>query len=102
LDSTFSIEPPEMRELVKGARLVWQSLGDVSYGPLAVEECSIKERPSIYVIRRIKKGEKFTEQNLRVIRPANGLPPKYYRSIIGRVCARDVETESPMSWDLVE
>lgn len=101
VDSAFSIEPAELRELVEGTELVWRSLGDVCYDPLAVEETSLKERPSIYVVRPIKKGETFTDENVRIIRPANGLAPKHYRSVIGRTSACDVDGEVPMSWDLV-
>jgi pseudaminic acid synthase len=101
VDSAFSIEPAELRELVEGIELIWRSLGEVRYGPQSVEETSLKERPSIYVVRPIKKGEKFTEENLRIIRPANGLPPKHYKSIIGKICARDLDAEVPMTWDLL-
>jgi pseudaminic acid synthase len=101
LDAAFSIEPSELRELVEGAALVWRSLGGVCYGPLVVEKTSIKERPSIYVVRTMKKGEPFTERNIRIIRPASGLAPKFYRSLIGKSCACDIDAESPMSWDLV-
>ena len=101
LDSAFSLEPRELRELVDGTELVWRSLGEVRYEALLGEATSMKERPSIYVVRSIKKGEKFTEENLRIIRPANGLPPRYYRSLIGKSCAHDVDAEVPMSWNLV-
>ena len=101
VDSAFSLEPAELRELVEGVKLVWQSLGDVRYSPHPVEETSRRERPSIYVVRPIKKGEKFTEENVRVIRPANGLAPKHYKSVIGQTCARDLDEETPMSWDLL-
>jgi pseudaminic acid synthase len=102
LDSAFSIEPSELRELVTGTELVWRSLGTVSYGPLAVEGTTLKERPSIYVVRAMKRGEQFTERNIRIIRPANGLPPKHYKSLIGKICACDIEAESPMSWAFVQ
>lgn len=101
VDSAFSIEPTELRELVEGTELVWRSRGDVRYGPRSVEETSLKERPSIYVVRPIKKGEKFTEENVRIIRPANGLAPKHYSSVIGKTCACDLDEEVPMSWDLL-
>jgi N-acetylneuraminate synthase len=101
VDSAFSIEPAELRELVEGTEFVWRSRGAVSYGPRSVEETSVKERPSIYVVRPIKKGEKFTEENVRIIRPANGLPPKYYSSVIGKTCACDLDGVVPMSWDLL-
>jgi pseudaminic acid synthase len=101
LDSAFSLEPSELRDLVTGLDLVWQSRGNVCYRAQASEATSIKERPSIYVVRSIKKGEKFTEKNIRIIRPANGLAPKYYASLIGKTCAYNVDAEMPMSWDLV-
>jgi N-acetylneuraminate synthase len=101
VDSAFSIEPSELRELADGCELVWRSRGDVRYGSLPVEESSLKERASIYVVRPIKKGEKFTADNIRIIRPANGLAPKHYHAVIGKACARDVDGEVPMSWELV-
>ena len=59
VDSAFSLEPDELRELVEGTHLVWQSRGDIRYGPQPVEEASLKERPSIYVVSPVKKGEKI-------------------------------------------
>lgn len=101
VDSAFSIQPTELRELVEGTELVWRSNGYVRYGPLAVEETSLKERPSIYVVRPVKKGEKFTVENVRIIRPANGLAPKHYSSVIGKTCACDIDGDVPMTWDLL-
>jgi N-acetylneuraminate synthase len=101
LDCAFSIEPAELRDLVAGIDLVWRSLGEVRYGPLGAERASIRERPSIYVVRAIKRGERFTGQNLRIIRPANGLAPKHYNSLIGKICACDIEAVAPMSWAFV-
>jgi N-acetylneuraminate synthase len=102
LDSAFSIEPAELRELVDGTEAVWRSLGEARYGQLAAERASVKERPSIYVVRAMKKGDRFTDQNLRIIRPANGLAPRYYGSLIGKTCARDIAAGVPLSWELVE
>ena len=61
----------------------------------------VKERPSIYVIRRVAKGEQFSEENMRVIRPGNGLPPKHYNHVIGKCATRDIDAETPMTWDLI-
>jgi N-acetylneuraminate synthase len=101
VDSAFSIEPSELRELADGCELVWRSRGDVRYGPLPVEETSLKERSSIYVVRPIKKGEKFTADNVRIIRPANGLAPKHYHAVIGKTCACNLDGAVPMSWELL-
>jgi len=81
---------------------VWRSLGKVQYGALTVESASLKERPSIYVVRAMTKGERFTDHNIRVIRPANGLAPKYYDSLVGRACARDIAAGVPLEWEFVE
>jgi pseudaminic acid synthase len=102
LDAAFSLEPAELRDVVDGTNAVWRSLGNVSYGPLASESASRKERPSIYVTRAMEKGERFSEENIRVIRPANGLAPKYYGALVGRICARDITAGTPLSWEFVE
>jgi len=101
LDAAFSLEPSELRELADGTEAIWRSLGEARYGALAAESASVKERPSIYVIRAMKKGDTFTDQNLRIIRPANGLAPRYYDSLIGKTCVRDIAAGVPMSWELV-
>lgn len=101
VDSAFSMEPAELRELVDGTALVWRSLGETRYGPTPVEETSLKERASLYVVRPVRKGERFSADNVRVIRPANGLAPKHYRDVIGKTCARDLDGEAPLTWDLV-
>jgi len=102
VDAAFSLEPPELRELVEGAKLVWQSRGGVRYQPLSAEAASLKERPSIYVVRPVRKGQKLTAEDLRIVRPANGLAPKHYPQVIGRPAARDIDAGIPLSWDLIE
>jgi N-acetylneuraminate synthase len=101
-DAAFSVEPRELRELAAGTELVWQSLGEVHYGALAAERASLRERPSIYVVRAMTRGERFSEQNLRIIRPADGLAPKHYGSLLGKRCAADIAAGVPLSWDFVE
>ena len=50
----------------------------------------------------MKEGERFSDQNIRIIRPANGLTPKYHRALVGRICARDIAAGTPLSWEFVE
>lgn len=102
VDSAFSIEPSELNELAHGCNLVWQSLGTVSYASLASESASHKERPSIYVVEAMKKGDVFTQKNTRVIRPSSGLMPKHYAEVLGKKSSIDIEAETPMSWTMVE
>lgn len=101
VDGRFSVEPHEFREVATGAEWAWKSLGGVAYGCRDSERASAKERPSIYVVRPIRNGEAFTRENLRIIRPGNGLPPRYYDALINRRCAQDVEGGTPMSWDFL-
>lgn len=102
VDAPFSLEPAELREMVDGIRAVWQTRGRVHYGPKSVERASLKERPSIYVIRQVKKGEAFDGTNLRIIRPSGGLAPRFWPDVIGRPSSRDVDAQVPLSWDLIE
>ena len=101
VDSTFSLEPEELRTLVVETERAWQALGTVSYGPGEVEERSLVYRRSIYIVENVKAGEVLTESNLRCIRPGFGLPPKYYEVLLGRRLNQDVHMGTPMSWNLI-
>ncbi|MCP1143749.1 pseudaminic acid synthase [Lysinibacillus endophyticus] len=83
VDSTFSMEPAEMKTLVEETERAWQALGEITYGPTEKEKASLKFRRSIYVAKDIKKGEPFTKENIRIVRPGYGLEPKYYEKILG-------------------
>jgi pseudaminic acid synthase len=101
VDSTFSLEPEEMRTLVVETERAWQSLGEVRYGPSEAERASLIFRRSIYVAKDLKAGEVLTEENLRCVRPGLGLPPKHYEEILGRKVKREVKRGTPMSWELL-
>jgi len=78
VDSAFSMEPEEMKQLVVETERAWQSLGKVNYGPTESEKGSVKFRRSLYIAEDMRKGDVLTEKNLRIVRPGLGLPPKYY------------------------
>lgn len=101
VDSAFSLEPHEFKSLVVETERAWRALGGVTYGPTAGEKESLQFRRSLYVGRDMKAGEVFTEENLRNIRPGFGLPPKYYRTVLGRRVNRDVPKGTPVTWDLL-
>jgi pseudaminic acid synthase len=101
VDSTFSLEPEEMAALVSETQRAWQSLGHVTYGPIAAESNSLVFRRSVYIAESIKAGDVLTRSNLRCVRPGKGLPPKYYEMLLGRRVNRDVKKGTPMSWELV-
>lgn len=102
-DARFSLEPDELKMMVQEIRFAEKAIGKVHYGPANKEEEYNKRfRRSIFVIKDIKRGETFTHENIRVIRPAFGLPPKYFDKVIGKVAARNIERGSPISWNLIQ
>ncbi len=101
VDSVFSLEPGELKTLCRETRQAWLALGQVSYGATDEERKSLQFRRSLYVVEDMRKGERFTERNLRAIRPGSGLPPKYLDRLLGKSISRDVKKGTPMSWDLL-
>ncbi len=101
VDSAFSLEPDEMRALVIESKQAWQSLGTIAYGATEKEKKSIQFRRSLYVAKNMKTGETFTPENLRIIRPGLGLPPKFYEVVLGRTVKKDVKKGTPVSWEIV-
>ncbi|MBS1645319.1 MAG: pseudaminic acid synthase [Bacteroidetes bacterium] len=85
VDSAFSLEPAELKALVIETERAWQSMGGVQYGIQEAENKSINYKRSIYVIKDIEAGEIFTKENLGVIRPGDGMHPKYFDGILGKV-----------------
>jgi pseudaminic acid synthase len=100
-DSSFSLEPDELESLCNETKRAWEALGSVNYHRKEAEKSSMVFRRSIYVTKAIKKGEEFSENNIRRIRPGYGLPPKYFDSIIGKKAAKDIAEGVPLSMDLV-
>lgn len=96
VDSAFSMEPDEMKALVTETERAWQALGKVSYGTTEKEISSLKFRRSIYVAKDIKAGEQFTKDNIKVIRPGNGLAPKYYEQVLHTLAKKDMKVGDPL------
>ena len=101
VDSTFSMEPAEMSQLVMETERAWQSLGEVSYGATESEKKSLVFRRSLYVTNDIKKGEQFNPQNLRAIRPGYGLAPKYIEMFLGKRASKDIQRGTAVNWDML-
>ena len=101
VDSTFSMEPAEMAQLVVETERAWQALGVVSYGTTDAEKKSIVFRRSLYVVKDIKAGEVLTNENVRAIRPGLGLPTKYLDVILGKKLKQDVKRGTGLHWDLL-
>jgi sialic acid synthase SpsE len=101
VDSAFSLEPDELKSLVVETERAWQAIGTVAYGPTEREKASLQFRRSLYVSADMKAGELFTPENLRIVRPGNGLAPKYFDMILGRAVKADAKKGTPVSWELV-
>ncbi len=90
VDSAFSMEPQEMKQLVEECNNAYKALGKVSYELSEAEKINVNFRRSLYVVKDIKKGEKFTAENIRSIRPGYGLHPRYYEEILGKTVSQDL------------
>jgi pseudaminic acid synthase len=100
-DSIFSLEPYEFKEMVTAIRTTEKALGKVSYQVTEHEAASRIFRRSLFVIKDMKAGNVFTEENLKSIRPAFGISPYYLNDILGKHAIIDIKKGTPLSWDLI-
>ena len=98
VDSAFSIEPHELKSLVIESERTWEALGKVKYDILPDEKASLRFKRSIYVVEDVKAGEEFTPKNVRIIRPGDGMEPKYYDKVIGKTARTDLKRGTPLTW----
>lgn len=100
-DSAFSLEPEEFKVMVKAVREVEAAMGGVSYELSERIKKSREFSRSLFVVKDMKAGEIFTEENVRSIRPAFGLPPKYLDNIHGKKTIVPLKKGTPLSWDYI-
>lgn len=100
-DSSFSMNPAEFKQMVADIRQAEKAIGGIKYGPSKQEETNVIFRRSIFCVKDIKKGERLTEENVRVIRPGYGLAPKFYPEILGQVALRDIERGTPLTLGMI-
>ena len=101
VDSTFSLEPAEMAQLVVETERAWQALGQVTYGPTEAEKKSLQYRRSLYVVQDLKAGDVLTRENVRAIRPGLGLPTKYLEQVLGKAVKQDVKRGTALAWGII-
>lgn len=101
-DSQFSLEPQEFQAMVTAIRTAERALGEVHFGVSSSEASSRVFRRSLFVVQDLRRGEVFTAENVRSIRPAHGLHPRHLTEVLGKTAARDISRGTPLSWDLVE
>lgn len=100
-DSSFSMSPSEFKQMVKDVRQAEMAIGCVKYGPTRQEMGNLQFRRSIFCVKDIKKGEKITKDNVRIIRPGYGLVPKYYNEIMGQKALQDIRRGTPLQFDMI-
>ena len=101
VDSTFSLEPQELKLLVEESERAFLALGDIQYGVQKAENKSRQFKRSIYVAQDLQAGDLFTKENLRVIRPNNGLEPKYLDQVLGKTAKTAIKAGTPLTWELL-
>lgn len=101
-DSAFSLEPPEVAQLVNDCRSAWQALGIAGYERKQSEKQNLVFRRSLFAVADIAAGEPLTASNVRCIRPGNGLPPKELVRVLGRRARVDIARGTPLAWNLID
>lgn len=102
VDSAFSMEPSDFKNMISDLRETERSLGVVSYELTEEERYSRNFRRSIFAVEDIHKGAIITSNKVRIIRPSYGLEPKYYEKIVGKIAKVDIERGTPLNWDLID
>lgn len=100
-DSAFSLEPQEFKVMVEAIRTAEEAMGEVRYEVSEQEAKSRVFRRSLFVVKDVKEGQVFTEENVRSIRPGYGLAPKHLKEVLGRRAAQDIQRGTPLSWELI-
>ena len=101
-DASFSMEPDEFKAMVDAVRTAEKAIGRVSYAPSEAVMSSRKFARSLFVVQDVKKGDVVTAENVRSIRPGDGMHPRYYATVQGRFFAQDVARGTPLSITMLE
>ncbi|MCR5404786.1 MAG: pseudaminic acid synthase [Butyrivibrio sp.] len=101
VDDAFSMEPKEFADMVRDARVMEQALGEYEYRLNDKQVAERKLSRSLFVVKDIKKGETINKDNVRSIRPGNGMHTMYYEEVLGKRAAVDIEKGTPLTWELI-
>ncbi len=102
LDHQFSITPSEISSLILEANNAWASIGNGKKKITKGENFVKKFRRSIYAHKQIKKGEKISHMNVKIIRPGLGVSPKYFTSIMGKKVNRNINVGEPIKFNILK
>jgi len=97
-DASFSLDEKEFTAMVAAVRQAEKAVGKVSYELTEKVKASRKFARSLFVVKDIKAGEKFTEENVSSIRPGYGMHPKELKEVVGKTANEDLEKGTPLNW----
>lgn len=100
-DAAFSLEPAELKEMIEAVRTTEAALGVAKFGPSDREKASLPFRRSLFVVADVPAGATFTSENVRSIRPADGLHPRHYEEVLGKTATRAITRGTPLAWEHV-
>ena len=100
-DSAFSLEPNEFAEMVDAVRTTEKALGAAQIGPAPSEEGNRRFRRSLFVVKDMNQGEVFSTENIRSIRPGDGLHTRHLADVLGKTSCKEIKRGTPLAWDLV-
>lgn len=101
-DSSFSMEPDEFAKLVREVRILEKALGSSEYFLTDTQKLEHKGSRSLFIVQDIRAGEAFTPENIRSIRPGNGLHTKHYEEVLGKKAKTDLKKGTPLAWELIQ
>jgi pseudaminic acid synthase len=101
VDAAFSLEPEELKNLVIESERAFLAMGKVNYALSDKEKHSLQFKRSLYVVKDMQVGESFTADNVRSIRPANGLHTRHFEEIINKKANQNIKAGTPLSWEFI-
>ena len=102
VDSSFSLEPKEMKNLCIEVKNAWKAKGKIFYGASKSEKNSLRFRRSLFFAKDLSKGHKITENDIKSLRPAIGLKPKFLKKIINKKTNKKIKSGTPVNWNLIK
>lgn len=101
-DAEFSLEPDELKNMVQSIRNIEKAIGKISYDLTEKQQKSREFSRSLFIVKDMKKGETFTEHNVKSIRPGFGMHPRYINDILGKTAIKDLLKGTPMQWNYIK
>ena len=102
VDAFFSLDRYEFKEMVEEVHKVEKALGKTNYDPSPEAKINMRWRRSLYASKNIKRGDSFTEENIKSVRPSFGLHPKFQEVVLGRKASMDIELGDKITWEIID